>query len=60
MEAEDQIITISYQLVSNSVEKAGKIAEALGERGVDERILPFLAKILSNKMQDIRQTLLRK
>ena len=49
-----------YSIVTQDIEKNSKIAELLTKEAVSEALVPTLAKIISNKLPDIRQALLRR
>lgn len=60
IKTEDAILTLLYEIVAKNIDKAAKISSFLSQQGLDERIVPYIAKIISHKLTQIRQTLLRK
>ena len=46
-------------VLEKELEKASKISEWIGEQGIETSIATILGKIMVNKLNDIRQVLMR-
>jgi hypothetical protein len=49
-----------YSIISKDIDKTSKIAEFLAAESVNETVGPILAKIINNKLPDMKQAILRR
>jgi hypothetical protein len=60
IDTQDKVLKLLYSIVSQELDKIAKIAEFLTTEAINETVVPALAKIINNKLPDIRQALIRR